>query len=130
MINHKIKPLLPCLREKKRYLAFEIISESKITDVSKVKQAIMDSCLRFLGEFGMAKAGLLILPDKYNPLLQRGLIRVSHKMANELRASLAFVQAIDGQKVIVRSVGLSGILKKAEKKYLQGDNASIEKTSR
>ena len=118
MNKNKIKPLLPTLREKKRYLAFEIISKSKIDDFSKVKEAILESATRFLGESGMAKAGILILPDKFNREKQRGIIRISHKMTNELRASLTLIKRINEQDVIVRSLGLSGILKKAEKKYI------------
>jgi len=118
MDTHKIKPLLPSLREKKRYLVFEIISKTNIPNFLIIKSAILESCLRFLGESGVAKAGILVLPDKFNPETQKGIMRISHTMVHEVRASLALIQKIDGQDVIVRSLGLSGILKKAEKKYL------------
>lgn len=118
MNKNKIKPLLPSLREKKRYLAFEIISKTKIDDFTAVENTIKESVLRFLGESGMAKAGVLFLADKYNKDKQKGIIRVSHKYVNELRASLALIQKINNQDVIVRSIGLSGILKKAVEKYI------------
>lgn len=116
----KIKPVLPSLREKKRYLVFEIISDKKIENLSDVSESITRSCHNFLGEMGMAKAGLLILNDKYNKEKQRGIIRVSNKMVDNLRAALCFIKEIDNQKVIVKSVGVSGILRKAQSKYIGG----------
>ena len=115
----KIKAVLPSLREKKRYLVFEIISKDKINP-NKVSESILGSCKDYLGEMGMAKAGLLMLNDKYNQENQRGIIRVSNKMLNNLKAALCFVKEIDNQQVIVKSVGVSGILKKAENKYIAG----------
>ena len=118
MSKNKIKSLLPSLREKKRYLVFEIISKANITDFKEIEKNILENTLRFLGELGMAKAGILILKDKFDIKKQKGIIRVSHKYVNELRASLALIQKINNQVVIVRSIGLSGILKKAVNKYI------------
>jgi ribonuclease P/MRP protein subunit POP5 len=116
----KIKPVLPSLREKKRYLVFEIISDKKIENIGDISDSITKSCHNFLGEIGMAKAGLLILDDKYDKESQKGIIRVSNKMVDNLRAALCFVKEIDNQKVIVRSIGVSGILRKAQNKYIGG----------
>ena len=115
----KIKPILPTLREKKRYLAFEILSKSKIKDFSSVSSAIWASSLSFLGELGAAKAGIWVLADKYNPEKQRGIIRVNHKHVDGLKASLALVRQIEGNDAIVRSITVSGILRKASK-YIAG----------
>jgi RNase P/RNase MRP subunit POP5 len=99
-------------------LAFEIISERPIKDYNAVSKAISAKALEYLGELGCAEAGIIMMPDKYSKEHQRGLIRVSNKSLDKLRATLALVQQIDNQEVIVRSVGASGILKKAEGKYL------------
>lgn len=113
----KIKPLLPSLKEKKRYLAFEVISKEK-EDFSEVSKAIWSSMKGFMGELGLAGAGAWVLQEKYNAQTQKGLIRINHKYVNELKASLCFINKIGEQDVIVRSLGISGILNKAEKKYL------------
>jgi ribonuclease P/MRP protein subunit POP5 len=113
MIKKKIKPLSPSLRERKRYLAFEVISEVPIGDSKAVYGAINQKALEFLGTLGCAEAGMIMLADRYNPEKQRGLIRVSHKSVDKLRATLALVETINGKKTIVRSVGVSGILNKA-----------------
>ncbi len=112
----KIKPILPSLRERKRYLAFEILSNRQIKEFKLVSDAISSSMLRFIGELGMADAGLLFLDDKFKD--QKGIIRVNHRYVDELKSALAMVEEIDNQKVLLRSLGLSGILKKAETKFL------------
>ncbi len=114
----KIKPILPSLRGKKRYLVFEIISEQKIDNPNMVSEAILDSCHKYFGEMGMANAGLLVLNNKYNNEKQRGVIKVNNKMLNNLKASLCFVKTINGKPAIVKSVGVSGILKKAQDKFM------------
>ena len=116
----KLKSLLPTLKEKKRYLAFEIISKSKIKAFSEVSKAIWGSTLSFAGTKGTAKMGIWVFPEKYNPEKQRGLIRVGHKYMEELKASLALITQIEEQPAIVRSIGASGILAKAERKYMGG----------
>ena len=124
------KTILPSLREKKRYLAFELVSKTKLP-FSKVKRAILDSCQAYLGQLGMAKAGIIILgdimktkgfQDTKNPRFlrefidQRGLVKVNNKYVNELKASLTLVRDIDKKQVIFKSLGVSGMLNKAAKK--------------
>ncbi|MBI4145803.1 hypothetical protein HY489_00525 [Candidatus Woesearchaeota archaeon] len=115
----RLKPLLPSLKEKKRYLAFEIVSESKIKEFSEVSRAIWNSSLSFYGTKGVATMGIQLLPEKYQATRQRGLIRVSHKSLDAMRACLALVTQVENQPAIIRSIGASGIIAKAEKKYLE-----------
>ena len=119
MVKTKLKPILPSLREKKRYLVFEIISKEIINDISSVSNAIWHYSLQFLGQLGTAKAGLIVLDNKWNSQLQRGIIKVSHKYVDAVKAALAFADKIDSKDVIFRSIGVSGILKKAEAKFLK-----------
>ena len=118
MAKAKIKPLLPSLREKKRYIAYEIISKSRFNNTTEINKSILDASKEFLGSLGMAKAGILPLDDQWNASMQRGIIKVNHKHINELKASFIFAKNIDNENVIIRSVGASGVLKKAQKKYL------------
>ena len=118
MAKAKIKPLLPSLREKKRYLAYEVISKHRFNDAVHVNKAILDAANDFLGDLGMAKAGILPINDKWNADSQRGIMRVNNKHVDELKASFVFVKGIEGKEVIVKSVGASGILRKAQQKYL------------
>ncbi len=113
----KIKPVIPSLREKKRYLAFEIISGNKLS-INDVKEAIINAVSRFLGEFGSSKAGIIFLDDKYNEKTQRGIIKVNRKQVDNLKSALILIKKIKNEDIIFRSIGVSGILKKATGKYL------------
>ena len=118
MAKGKIKPLMPTLREKKRYLVYEVISQNKINDAAHANKAIMDASKQFLGHLGMAKAGIIPLNDQWNNDRQRGVIRVNNKHTDHAKAAFTFIKSIDNNEVIVRSVGASGVLKKAQQRYL------------
>ena len=120
-IKKRLKSILPTLKEKKRYLAFEIVSKSKINDFKDVSEQIMAKSLELVGQLGVAKAGIQVLSDCWNPELQRGIIRVGNKHVDELKSSLTFVEKIDNKEVIVKSIGISGILDKAKERYLKWD---------
>jgi len=115
------KAVLPSFREKKRYLAFEIISKDK-SSFTAVKDAILTSCKEFLGTLGMAKAGIIIIGEKFNKEKQKGLIKVNNKYVNELKASLALIKTINKKITIVKSLGVSGMLTKAYNKYVKEVN--------
>ena len=118
MAKAKTKPLLPSLREKKRYLAYEVISGHKFNDAVDINKAIMDAAKDFLGNLGMAKAGIIAMDDQFSQKSQKGIIRVNNKHLDKLRASLLFVEKINENDAIIKSVGASGVLKKAQQKYL------------
>ncbi|MBI2647534.1 hypothetical protein HYW99_03585 [Candidatus Woesearchaeota archaeon] len=117
MTKTKLKQILPSLREKKRYLVFEVISKEGISDFEALSNAIWQCSLQLLGQLGVAKSGLMVLTNKWNQKLQRGIIKVNHKHVDALKASFIFARKIENKEVILRSIGVSGILNKAEKKY-------------
>lgn len=108
----KPKILLPSLKEKKRYLAFELVSEDRIA-FEKVKQAIKMEMHNLIGDIGMAKAGLMFLDDWKN---NKGILRINNKSVNEAKAALTMIKEIDDKKAIVKSIGVSGILNKLRQK--------------
>lgn len=114
----KLKPLLPTLKEKKRYVAFEVISKKRVRSFKSVSNAVWSAVLGFVGTKGASEMGLFVFPEKYDEKKQRGLIKVTHKAGDALRASLNFITKIEDQDVIVRSLGASGIMKKAEAKFI------------
>lgn len=110
---------MPTLKEKTRYLAFEIIADHKIKDFRAVSKEIQAQSLLLSGQLGLAKAGLRVLPEKWSLDLQKGIIKVNHKHVDELKSALTLIEKINNKKVIVKSIGVSGMLNKAEQKYLK-----------
>jgi len=53
------------------------------------------------------------------PKAPEGIIKVSHKHVDAVKAALTFADKIDGNEVIFRSLGVSGILRKAENRFLK-----------
>ena len=105
----KIKPLLPSLRQKKRYLAFEIIAEKKL-EVSKIRVELFNKIKDFLGEFTLSKANIDLVETKEN----KGILKVSNKYADTLRAALILVKNINKEAVLIRTLILSGSIEKAK----------------
>ncbi|MBN1377235.1 hypothetical protein JW949_02780 [Candidatus Woesearchaeota archaeon] len=106
------KPLLPTLKEKKRYIVYRIISERKINkDVSK---DIIDKINSYLGVFEGAKAGIMNVT--YNKNKQAGILKVSNKKLKETKSSISLINELNKQKVIITNIYVSGILKKAKNK--------------
>jgi|SRR3989344_2784452 len=104
----KIK-LLPSLREKKRYIAFNIISEKNLSKNSVVK-AVQISCRSFLGELNYGKAGINVVDNLTNS--KKGIVRVNNKYIDHVKASLILIKKVDGEKVIFKNVKSSGVLNK------------------
>ena len=108
-----MKPILPSLKEKKRYLAFEIISDSKFSK-SEIEDAVKKQSLEFLGTLGYGKAGVIMLNIAGN----EGIIKVNNRFTNHIKASLMLIKDINNKRVIFKTKGVSGVLKKAKSKYL------------
>ncbi len=111
----KLKPLLPSLKEKRRYVSFEIISKNKIY-FNEIKKTIISSYKNLFGDMGLAKANLKIIKEKENT----GIIKTNHKYVDEVKASLSLIKKINNQKIIARGTGVSGIIKKLRTKHMEG----------
>lgn len=110
------KPLPSTLRRRKRYIAFQVISENKIP-INDVFNSIWHSLLNFLGEYGVANAAIWVTKTNYNEEKQIGIIRCSHLSVEHVRASLAMIQRIGDSRVIMKVLGVSGTIKAAKKKF-------------
>jgi ribonuclease P/MRP protein subunit POP5 len=114
----KLNPLKPSLRPKKRYLAFEIVSENKINDFLNVSSEIWYKTSSFMGSLKLGKAHLIVLKDTWDKNKQRGIIKINHNYVDDLKASLSIIQEIEKSPVIFKTLGISGILKKAKERYI------------
>lgn len=105
----KIK-LLPTLREKKRYLAFKINSETNFSK-KQAENNINMAILSYIGELGYAKAGPILVDFNKD----MGILRVNNKEINNVKASLSLIKTVENKKAFITSVTASGILNKARK---------------
>jgi len=97
------------MREKKRYIVFEIENEASNKLVfDSINKALND----FLGILGMSKVNPVIMEDKFNG--KKGIIRINHKYKDEVIVALSLIGEFN-----IKVIGVSGILKKAEQNYIQ-----------
>ena len=99
----KIKPLLPVLKEKKRYLLYEIDGKNKISN-DEIESGVRD----FIGDLGMARAGFRFVKNKNN----KGIIQVNHKYVDEVKTGLMLIKKINRNQVRFRTVKVSGVINK------------------
>lgn len=111
--------MLPSLKERNRYLVFSILSDKNFKE-EDVKKVVWNNCLGFLGELGCGEAGLWFLSDKWNEKKQKGILKVNNKYVEKVRMALSLVNEIEKNKVSINTVGVSGTLNKAEKKFIGG----------
>ena len=107
----KLKPLMPSLKERNRYLVLEVVSETKIDD-KRLKESIITSVLKFLGELELAKAGLKIIDLKNNKII----IKATHLYVDKIKTALILIKKIDNKNIIIKTVNVTGSLKKARLK--------------
>lgn len=110
-----MKPLLPSLREKKRYVVFEIIGNN--INKKALKKEIYNNLLKFFGKLGVSRANIKIIDNCLKE--NKGIIKVNVKYLNDLKMGLGLIKKLDNKKVIVDVIGVSGILKKAKQKFME-----------
>ena len=103
--------LKPSLKQKKRYVLFGI-KASKAFSLAEVKEAIDSALLRFLGELGIAKAGPLLVKEKWSLEKQYFVLKVNHNYVDELKTALILNKKIKNTPVLIHSIVTSGTLKK------------------
>lgn len=100
--------LLPSLREKKRYLAFEIISEGAVSRRDFIDE-LDRSASSLLGDVGSSECGLKMLTFDRGG----GIIKCERTKTEHTRAVLATVNRVGGVRVAVHVIGSSGSVKGA-----------------
>ena len=115
----RIKPILPSLREKKRYVLFRVVSEGPL-GFKAVARNMKDSILSFIGEKGYAESGFILLPEKWNKSKQTGIFKIGHKHVSDVKMALSLTKNIEHEKVIIHSLAVSGILNKTGQSVING----------
>jgi RNase P/RNase MRP subunit POP5 len=100
-------------REKRRYLALEVSGDQPV-DERAVLDAVYASVVRLFGEYGASKTNLKLIKQVSEK--RQVVIRCSHLMLEQVRASVASIMELNGERVAVHVVGVSGTLKALSKK--------------
>ncbi len=118
----RLKPLSPTLRERKRYVVFRVHSDEPLSDGKSVMKAILSQAIQYMGVEGFARSGVNFLTKYYSEQTQQGIIRVSNRDVDSLKQAFARTKQVEHNgemmPVLVHTVGVSGILKKARERYM------------
>jgi RNase P/RNase MRP subunit POP5 len=96
-------------RERKRYLLVKIESSDAI-DRKDLENAILNACLQFLGELGVAKAGIIVMSDTYNG--KTVIVKIEHKYVDETKSAISLIKSVGNKKVRLSTIKVSGSLLK------------------
>ena len=116
MIIIEPKMLPSSLRQNKRYVVFEVVSEQPVAYQDLVN-AVWYSTLSFLGEALASEARPLFIVNLYENEKQRGVIKCAHNTVEQMRAVLSLISVIGESRSIVHVLGITGTIKSAKAKY-------------
>jgi RNase P/RNase MRP subunit POP5 len=107
----KIKALRPSLREKKRYVVFKAVG--KDINLNIVSNLIINKFKELYGTYGLGKAGIMFLENRFNYKEKKGVLRVNNLFVDYVKSVFLFIDNHQQNDLIVSSVYTSGSLKKA-----------------
>jgi len=123
--HSRVKLLMPSMREKSRYVAFEIITQNnRKIGFSEFSRSFSQRFMELAGEIEYAKANPYLMPDNFDEQLQRGIIRIERSYVELLKAALCTMKSIQtngssvpyGNNIIVKSIITSGSIRKAKER--------------
>ncbi|WP_414469184.1 Rpp14/Pop5 family protein [Methanobacterium sp. ACI-7] len=117
----KLKILPPTLRNDKRYISFEAISEISLTR-DDVISLVWESSLNFHGECKTSKFDLWIMKFwkvNGNDKMIKGIIQCNRDEVDSVRAAILLINRFRGKKVVFHTLGISGTIKSAIKKFIK-----------
>ncbi|MHC1635303.1 MAG: Rpp14/Pop5 family protein [Candidatus Methanospirareceae archaeon] len=97
------------LRDRKRYIVFEVVSEGSV-EKRELLREIWNSIYSLYGERGASESKLWLVEFDNNI----GILCCSHKKVEEVRAALACISMVNGMRVGIRVVRVSGTIKSAK----------------
>ncbi|MBM4240808.1 MAG: ribonuclease P [Euryarchaeota archaeon] len=119
----KLKILPPSLREKKRYIAFEVISEEPLSRDDLIS-LIWKSSLAFCGESQTSKFNIWVMKvwkyqlEEHENVL-RGILKCTREEVNPVRATMSIIAKFKGKRVVFHTLGISGTIRSATKKFIK-----------
>lgn len=115
-----MKILPSSLREKKRYVAFEVICESEPVDRKALLDEIFFATQTLLGDVGSSEIGYRLMDFNGS----RGIMKVNLHAVELARAAMASVCSIKGCRAVINVLGTAGTIRAAMEKYIPFENIS------
>ena len=119
----KLKILPPTLRNDKRYISFEALSEVPLSK-EDVISIVWDASLNFHGECKTSKFDLWIMKvwsigsyDTGNII--RGIIQCNRGEVSSVRGAILLITKFKGKRVVFHTIGISGTIKAGIKKFIK-----------
>ncbi|MFW6008897.1 MAG: Rpp14/Pop5 family protein [Nanoarchaeota archaeon] len=109
----KLKPLIPTLRTKKRFIKIKIESSNNF-DFKTLSDKLSYEINYWIGAIDYGKAGIWFLKDKFNQKEQTLIIKTSLPLKDKLIASLLLINKINNIDVKLNIIKVSGTLKGLE----------------
>jgi ribonuclease P/MRP protein subunit POP5 len=121
----KLKILPPTLRNDKRYIAFEAISEIPLNR-DDVISLVWETSLNFHGECKTSKFDLWIMKVWKTRSMDKnkikGIIQCNRDEIKSVRAAILLISKFRGKPVVFHTLGISGTIKSAIKKFIKLEN--------
>jgi ribonuclease P/MRP protein subunit POP5 len=115
-----MKILPSSLREKKRYIAFEVECESEPVDRKALLDELFFATQTLLGDTGSSQIGYRLMDFNGS----RGITKVNLNAVEPARAAMATVCSIKGSSATMRVLVTSGTIQAATEKYIASENIS------
>lgn len=107
-----MKGLPPALRKKKRYIAFEIFSEKDVED-KRLFEAVRETMMSLFGELKFLGLELKHFDGR------KGILMCYRESLKDVKFGLNLVNEVDGVRIAVRILGVSGTIKSCVRKFLR-----------
>ena len=118
----KLKILPSHLRNKKRYLAFETLSENPLNR-DEVISLIWESAWSLYGSCGVSRFDLWVVKIwKCNASGQniiKGILRCRREEVGRVRSIFPLINRFKGKKVVFHTLGVSGTIKSVRRKFIK-----------
>jgi ribonuclease P/MRP protein subunit POP5 len=123
MIKMKLKILPPTLRNDKRYISFEAVSEVLLSK-EDVIPLVWEASLNFHGECKTSKFDLWIIKVWATKLsndknIIKGIIQCNREEVSSVRAAILLIAKFKGKRIVFHTLGISGTIKAGIKKFIK-----------
>jgi len=108
--DDKLKPIIPALRVKKRFIRIQIELKTKL-EFKDLSRKLTTEIIKFIGEIEYSNSGFWILNDKFDFKKQELILKTKIKSKDKILAALALITKFDKESVKIRTLRVSGTLK-------------------